>query len=325
MLLKRKKIQRVFIIYWVLLAYIIAALIWWFIALSRQNEQMSLYEMQNIRSDDFLYKEKSARILEAKKLKTAQYYGEGGTFLLLIITGAIFVFRVVRRELRAGIDQQNFMMAITHELKTPIAVSKLNLETLRMRRLDENQQQRLLSNTLEETNRLDTLCNNLLLSSQIEAGGYRVTSDEQDLSLLVKGCADEFSRRYPQRNITEHIHPAIFVLGDLFLLEIAVNNLIENAIKYSPKDKPVEITLQKQEGRAIVRIIDEGPGIPDTEKQKVFQKFYRTGNEATRRAKGTGLGLYLTKRIAKTHDGNITIQNNNAGGSIFVLSLKAEA
>ncbi len=325
MLLKRKKIQRVFIIYWVLLAYIIAALVWWFIALSRQNEQMSLYEMQNLRNDDFLYKEKFARISEAKKLKTAQYYGEGGTFLLLIITGAIFVFRVVRRELRAGIDQQNFMMAITHELKTPIAVSKLNLETLQLRKLDETQQQRLLGNTLEETNRLDTLCNNLLISSQMEAGGYRVTNDEQDLSVLVKGCAEEFSRRYPQRNITGSIQPGIFVLGDVFLLQIAVNNLVENAIKYSPKEKPIGINLQKQEGSAIVKIIDEGPGIPETEKQKVFQKFYRTGNEATRRAKGTGLGLYLAKRIAKTHDGNITIQNNSAGGSIFVLSLKAEA
>ena len=325
MLLKRKKIQRVFIIYWVLLAYIIAALIWWFIALSRQNEQMSFYEMQNLRNDDFLYKEKSARILKAKQLKTAQYYGEGGTFLLLIITGAIFVFRVVRRELRAGIDQQNFMMAITHELKTPVAISKLNLETLQLRKLDEAQQQRLLSNTLEETNRLDTLCNNLLLSSQMEAGGYRITNEEEDLSLLVKGCADEFARRYPQRNIAEDIHPGIFVLGDVFLLQIAVNNLVENAIKYSPKEKPIHVSLQKEAGRAILKIRDEGPGIRDTEKLKVFQKFYRTGNEATKRAKGTGLGLYLTKRIAKTHDGNITIQNNIPGGSIFVLSLKAEA
>ena len=325
MLLKRKKIQRVFIIYWVLLAYIIAALIWWFIALSRQNKQMSIFEMQNLRTDDFFYKEKSARILKAKDLKTAQYYGEGGTFLLLIIAGAVFVFRVVRRELRAGIDQQNFMMAITHELKTPVAIAKLNLETLQLRKLDEAQQQRLLSNTLEETHRLDTLCNNLLLSSQIEAGGYRVTNDEQDLSLLVKGCAHEFGRRFPQRKMIENIEGGIFVLGDLFLLQIAVNNLIENAIKYSPKEKPVHIILQKHGTYADLKITDEGIGIADSEKQKVFNKFYRTGNEATKRAKGTGLGLYLTKRIAKTHDGNITIQDNPTGGSIFTLSLKAEA
>jgi len=325
MQLKRKKIRRIFIIYWVLLAYIIAALIWWFIALSRQNVQMSYYKMQELRKDDPQYNVKTAQITKAEKLKTAQYYGEGGTFLLLIIAGAIFVFRAVRRELRAGAEQQNFMMAITHELKTPIAVSKLNLETLQKRHLDEAMQQRLLGNTLEETNRLDSLCNNLLLSSQIEAGGYRMTNEEQDLSILVNDCADGFIRRYPQREIIKDIEPGIIVSGDLFLLQIAVNNPLENAIKYSPKEKPVQISLQKKDDLAVLKIIDEGPGIDEKEKQKVFQKFYRTGNEATKRAKGTGLGLYLARRIMRTHDGNITIQNNPKGGSIFVLSMKAEA
>ena len=80
MLLKRRKIQRAFIIYWVLLAYIMAALIWWFIALTRQNEQMTYYKLQDIRRDDFFYKEKSDLVIKSEKLKTAQYLGEGGTF-----------------------------------------------------------------------------------------------------------------------------------------------------------------------------------------------------------------------------------------------------
>ncbi len=325
MLLKRRKIQRAFIIYWVLLAYIMAALIWWFIALNRQNEKMSDYQIRDIRNDDFLKQEKYDRVITDKNIKTAQYLGEGGTFLLLIIAGAIFVFRAVRRELRLSAEQQNFMMAITHELKTPIAVSKLNLETMQRHKLDETQQQRLLQNTLEETNRLDTLCNNLLLSSQIEAGGYRAVNDEQDFSALVNECADGFIRRYPQREITKDIESNVFVNGDPFLLQMAINNLLENAIKYSPKEKPVAAGLKKADAIASLSIIDEGPGIPDAEHQKIFQKFYRTGNEATKRARGTGLGLYLISRICKSHDGNITIQNNPKGGSIFVLSLKAEA
>ena len=323
--LKRKKIQRAFIIYWVLLAYIVAALVWWFIALSRQNEQMSIYKIQDLRTDDFLYKEKKAKILKAKNTKTAQYLGEGGTFLLLILAGAIFVFRAVRRELRTNAEQQNFMMAITHELKTPIAVTKLNLETLQKHKLAETQQQKLLDNTLQETNRLDTLCNNLLLSSQIEGGGYNATYDEQNFSMLVEECVNECIIRYPKRTIEKNITPEIFVNGDSFLLQIAINNLMENAIKYSPKEKPIIAFLEKRNNNAVLKIIDEGPGISETEKQKIFQKFYRTGNEATKRAKGTGLGLYLTSRIAKTHDGNITIEDNPKAGSIFVFSLKAEA
>lgn len=323
MLLKIKKIKRAFLIYWILLAYIIAALVWWFIALNRQNEQMSRYKIMDIRRDDFRYEEKYQKVLQEKKIKTAQYLGEGATFFLLILAGAIFVFRAVRRELRLSAEQQNFMMAITHELKTPIAVAKLNLETMQKRKLDEAQQQRLLYNTLQETNRLDALCNNMLLSSQIEAGGYRLTEDELNFSNLAEDCADDFITRYPAREIVKQIDENIFVSGDPFLFRIAVNNLIENAIKYSPKEKPVTVSLQKESSMAVLKVADEGPGIDDAEKQKVFQKFYRTGNEATKRAKGTGLGLYLTARVAKTHDGNITIQNNPSGGSIFVLSLHA--
>lgn len=323
--LKVKKIQRVFIIYWTLLAYIIAALVWWFIVLNRQNAQMSSYKMQNLRTDDFLFREKKAALENEKKLKTAQYLGEGGTFLLLILAGAVTVFRAVRRELRAGVEQQHFMMAITHELKTPIAVSMLNLETLQKRRLDETQQQRLLRNTLDETVRLDNLCNNLLLSSQIEAGGYHVTSEEQNLSAILERCIDKFITRHPHRALIKDIEPNVVVKGDGFLLQIAVDNLLENAIKYSPKEKPVTAALAKHGALVLMKFIDEGPGIPQEEKQKIFRKFYRTGNEATKRAKGTGLGLYLVQRIAKTHDGNITIENNPAGGSIFIFSLRADA
>ena len=127
MKLHPQKIQSALIIYWVLLAYIIAALIWWFIALSRQNELMSRYKLDDLKKDDINFAEKEKKILKDKSKKTAQYLGEGGTFLLLILAGATFVFRAVRRELKSSADQQNFMMAITHELKTPIAVTKLNL------------------------------------------------------------------------------------------------------------------------------------------------------------------------------------------------------
>ncbi len=322
---KRRKIQSAFIIYWVLLAYIVAALIWWFIALSRQNELMSRYKMDDLKKEDVQYAEKSQKILKDKRTKTAQYLGEGGTFLLLIIAGAIFVFRAVRRELKYSAEQQNFMMAITHELKTPIAVTKLNLETLQKHKLAITQQERLIDNTLQETNRLDTLCNNLLISSQIDGGGYKAAYDEQNFSVIVTQCILEFTNRFPKRIIVKEIEDEIFVNGDTFLLQIAINNLLENAIKYSPKESIVKATLQKIKEKAVLKIIDEGVGISEGEKDKIFKKFYRAGNEATKRAKGTGLGLYLTSRISKTHKGNVTIEDNPKGGSIFALWLNAEA
>jgi signal transduction histidine kinase len=101
--------------------------------------------------------------------------------------------------------------------------------------------------------------------------------------------------------------------------------LLENAIKYSPKEKPIVVMFQKIEKWAILKVIDEGAGVTDADKKLVFEKFYRTGNEATKRAKGTGLGLFLTNQIAIAHNGNIKIEDNPNGGSIFILTLNAEA
>jgi len=293
---KPKKIQLIFVIYWVLLAYIIAALIFWFIALNKQNTQMTIFKLQKLKSEDKNYVEEYLKIGNEKRLKTAQYVGEGSIFLLLILAGAIFVYRAARRQLKQIQEQQNFMIAITHELKTPIAITKLNLETLQKRKLDESQQQRLIHNTVQEANRLNTLCNNMLLSSQIEAGGYRNVDEERNLSKIVKDCCEEYMGRYPERKIEQDVEEDVFVIGDALLLEIIVNNLVENALKYSPKDTPVTIRLKTSGAVAKLEVADRGAGIADDEKKKVFQKFYRIGNEATKRAKGTGLGLYLTKK-----------------------------
>ena len=134
---KTKKIRYIFFIYWFLLAYIIAALVWWFIELNRQNEQMTIFELQQLQPGQQQYNDQVRNVQQIQKRKTAQYFGEGLTFFLLIAAGAVFVFRAVRRQLKISQQQQNFMMALTHELKTPIAVTKLNLETLQKRKLEE--------------------------------------------------------------------------------------------------------------------------------------------------------------------------------------------
>jgi two-component system, OmpR family, sensor histidine kinase CiaH len=318
----KKNIRTALIVYWILVFYIMASLVWWFIELSTQNNQIAAIKIAEINKNDITYQQKYDRIIKAKKSNTAQYLGEGGLFFILIIAGATFVIRAIKKEIKSTTDQQNFMMAITHELKTPIAISKLNLETIQKHKLTDAQYQKILSNTLLETDRLDNLCNNLLLSSQIDASGYKINKEDINFSSLVKECVMGFKNRHTYRDIVMKIAEEINIHADAFLLQIAVNNLIENALKYSSKDKGIKIILEKKETISELKIIDEGTGIPDSEKLAVFTKFYRIGNEATKRAKGTGLGLYLTHKIIKAHDGNITIENNPLGGSIFVMNLK---
>lgn len=323
----RKRLRRTTIIYWTLLLYIIAALVWWFISLEKQNQQIAKQRYINLSSQtDSLttlrLAEKMDTINDETNRNTGKYIAEGITFLILILIGAAFVYRSVRRQFRLQQQQQNFMMAVTHELKTPIAVARLNLETLQKYNLDPEKQKKLIRTTLDETTRLNFLTNNILISSQLEGDRYKSDKEELDLSMLLKDCVQDFKKRFPDRQFAENIEADADVKGDPLLLQILINNLLENAIKYSSKEGLIKAVLKKSDTGIKLQIIDEGHGIPDEEKKKVFTKFYRIGNEATRKAQGTGLGLYLCQKIARDHNADILVTNNEPKGSNFAVIFK---
>lgn len=319
----RKQLRRATIVYWVLLTYIIAALVWWFISLERQSRQITDLKYKNLSEQTGLTTEEQIKILEQinseNNRNSAKYIGEGITFLILITIGAVFIYRSVRRQFIMQQQQQNFMMAVTHELKTPISVARLNLETIQKYQLDPERQKKLIRMTLDETARLNSLTNNILVSSQLEGGGYQSSMEDLDLSDLLKDRVQDYRSRFPDRVFTEEIAPDIDIKGDALLLQMLINNLIENAIKYSPKEKPVTAQLHTQDGNAHLSISDFGSGVPDEEKKKIFQKFYRVGNESTRKTQGTGLGLYLCRSIAGYHNADILVTDNKPAGSRFAV------
>lgn len=324
MLIKRRLLL-ITIAYWVFLLYIIVALVFWFIELNNQNRQMNNYKLSELSSDDASYAKKKSSILSEQQRKTAQYISEGATFLALIILGAVFMYRAVRRQFAIQRQQENLMMAITHELKTPIAVGMLNLETLQKHHLEEQKKQRLIEMTLQEMNRLNSLASNILVSAQLEAG-KRSDKEELNFSDLVKSCISDFKRRFAERKWEVMIDEETEVHGDALLLQILVNNLLENAVKYSPPQTSIKCTLTQDQTHITLCVADEGPGIPVSERKKVVQKFYRIGNEETRSAKGTGLGLYLCKKIADDHGATIKIdQHSPHGTKIIVKFNKAKA
>ena len=317
--IKVKPLRTIYIFYWFLLGYIIAALLFWYISLANQNDELTVFKENNIAVDDPMRLEKIEQIQVEKGRKTAQYAGEGITFFLFIVAGAVFVFRLVNRQLLLSQQQQNFMMAITHELKTPIAVIKLNLETMRKRELDPEQKHKLQTSTIQETNRLNSLCNNMLLLSQFDSGGYTLTREVFDVGDLIGETVEDFVNRFQLRNFELDLEDQIFIFGDRVLLQMAINNLIDNALKYSEKNSIVTLKLFKDDKYIRLQVIDTGQGISDEEKEKVFEKYYRG---AKRQAKGTGLGLYLTKRIVKQHFGSIRILDNIPHGCIFEIKFK---
>lgn len=317
----KKKLRNVTVVYWVLLVYIIAALLWW--ALSLLHQINDIYELQKSSIAPLQGTEAYARQLhiieDEHRRNTAKYIGEGATFLLLILVGAVFVYRSVRRQFRLQLQQQNFMMAVTHELKTPIAVSRLNLETLQRHQLEESKKEKLVQIALQETMRLDTLINNILVSSQLEGASYKLSREDINFSGLTAHMAQQFSSRYPDRQLNALIDEEIEMAGDPLLLRLLVSNLLENAQKYSPRNRPIGLILQQTEKAIILQVIDEGAGIAEEERKNIFQKFYRIGNEQTRTAQGTGLGLYLCKKIAEDHQGSITVREHQPQGSKFIV------
>lgn len=313
-----------------LLTYIVAALVFWGFSLNRKSVEIYNQGVAILKTevDSAQYPEMyNSRIQQLKaKLGTdeKQYLGEGSTFLLVILIGAAVVYSSFRRSIRLSRQQNNFMLSVTHELKSPIAAMKLNLQTMERHKLDEEKKTLLIDRCVKEANRLNDLCNNMLIASQMEGRQYVPAREVLQLDELVQSSAKDYVARYPGRFIENTIEPCS-LNGDKLLLQMALNNLLENAVKYTPADKPVTISLQLKNNSAVIHIADNGPGIPDAEKGKIFNKFYRIGNEETRKSKGTGLGLYLTSKIIKQHNGKIAVLDNVPSGCIFEIMLPVSA
>jgi K+-sensing histidine kinase KdpD len=179
----------------------------------------------------------------------------------------------------------------------------------------------MLGDAINETERLNTLCNNILLSSQLESGGYKINMNEFNCTDMVDQAVEQFRKRYPERVFQWKPECECYVRGEEFLIGLVLNNLLENAIKYTPPSSPIMVSLAETDNDCIISVADLGAGIPDHEKTKVFEKFYRMEDESRRKTKGTGLGLYLSQRIVRDHHGKMLLVNNQPSGSVFNVIL----
>jgi signal transduction histidine kinase len=313
-------------LYILILVYIIAALVFWEINLQKQSGRIYAQEVITLRNQvdsarlPNIYNHEMGMLNQKLKSRTMQYVGEGATFLIVILIGAAVVYGSFARRMMVSKQQNNFMLAVTHELKSPVAAIKLNLQTLEKHQLNEEKRKLLIDRCISESNRLNDLCNNMLFTSQIEGRQYKPAMETFSLSVLAEDMVADIAMRYSRR-FQEEIDAGCKVVGDAPMLRIAISNLLENAIKYTPASQPITITLTHKPPMVELSIADEGPGIPDSEKRRIFEKFYRIGNEDTRKTKGTGLGLYLSSKIVEQHKGRITVTDNTPYGSVFHIQL----
>lgn len=315
--------KRTTFIFSVLVGYIVLQFLWWEVLLVRQSDNIILLK-QNIAalssSDDNIILRDIADLQKKKNARVYMIVGEGTVFLLILLFGVYQVRKSIKKETELANQKSNFILSISHELKTPIAATKLQLQTLLKHDLERDKQKELLNNALNENNRLHKLVDNVLMANQIENNNLSIQKEQLNLSELLENTVKRYFLEHLEKNhLTLTIEPNIIYEGDKELLPSIFINLIENAIKYSFEDIKIEVILKKLNDNTVLEISDQGCGILDQEKETVFQKFFRSGSENTRKTKGTGIGLFIVKSICDLHQITIKLANNQPKGSIFQI------
>lgn len=256
--------------------------------------------------------------------KVTMFITEGLVMMLLLFWGIIIIYRSFRNELFFKKQQANFLLSITHELKTPLTAMKLYMETLLKRKMDPEQTKTILENSLVETERLQNQVENLLLSAQLENHKYEIQKQSINLSELVTELVNNFNRpRLNEEAVKMDIQDQVVLSADANAIEMILNNLISNGLKYGGNDLTVRLLQNANETKLIVA--DLGEGIGEEEKKMLFHKFYRIGDENTRKTKGTGLGLFIVKNLVTLHEAKIQVSNNHPKGTIFEINFKSDA
>ena len=253
----------------------------------------------------------------------------GVVFFLAIIAGLVLNTIFLVREIRRNEQHDSFINAVTHELKTPVASIRLYLQTLQTRELDAQKRGEFYRIMLEDSDRLLHTIDQVLRAGATGSRLRRSARVRLDLAEIVLECVEMARTRYhlPPGSLTfsDDTRDQPMVLGDGDELKAAVYNLIDNAVKYSQGAPEIRVQIQEAENqRLVVRVIDRGVGIPAADLKRIFKRFYRVPASVAIRTKGSGLGLFIVRSVARKHGGRAFAESAGTGqGSIFTLQLPA--
>jgi two-component system, OmpR family, sensor histidine kinase SenX3 len=249
----------------------------------------------------------------------------GIIFFGAIVTGLILNTSFLVREIRRNEQHDSFINAVSHELKTPIASIRLHLQTLERRQLDDSQRHNFYRLMLDDTDRLMSTVEKVLKAGK--AGARSLQRVNVDFAELVEQCV-------ASARVSHHLQPSAIryqsllngngseISGDPDELRTAISNILDNAVKYSGNTVDISVQLGEEEKRLVLRIQDRGVGIPHSELKTIFKRFYRVPSRALAQVRGTGLGLFLVRTIAKRHGGRVAAESAGEGkGTTVILEL----
>ncbi len=292
------------LIFYVLGFYVVLQFVWWGYHLIEISSQLQKYnhEVSN---------------------KTVMIVGEGFVFFILLIVGLWRIKATINKDQKLSERQNNFLLSVTHELKTPIASTKLYLQTLIKHDFAVEKREELLKKTLYENQRLEEIVEMILTATRIENQSFQLHKEWIDLNeMLIQLVASENALLGKEWVVFEaKDNVKVQVEADVFMIKTTVRNLIENALKYAPDSEKIVVFLRRESNRIKFGVQDFGPGIPAENQRLVFKKFVRLENEETRSQKGTGLGLFIASEFTRLNGGKLNYLPNKPKGSIFEITL----
>jgi signal transduction histidine kinase len=248
----------------------------------------------------------------------------GATFYLLIVVGVVMYLTLSIKAINISRRQSNFIDSVTHELKSPIASLKLYLQTLTRRPVPDSERQEFYQFMLEDVDRLDQLINDILDAARLERGEQRSEVVDVQLDDLLATCSQEVCSRHrvPVETISLALNPCV-VRASRVDLELIFRNLLDNAVKYAGDPPQVKVQLaERYDGRLVVRVLDNGRGVPIRHRKQIFRRFVRLGTELERDKPGTGLGLYIVRTLVGKLGGRIQVRGREkVSGSEFEVTL----
>jgi signal transduction histidine kinase len=262
-------------------------------------------------------------MLDSYRRRIVMLVSEGAFFAVLLLVLIGLLWRSFRREVELERQHRNFMSAVTHELKSPLASMRLALETVASGRASPEAGNRFISNAIEDAERLQDLVQKVLETTRFGEGWTEIHPQDTDLSGLVEDSIEVFRRRAlaAGARLDATIAPNVRAEVDAEAIAIVVSNLLENAVKYGGEPPRVEVDLSFDGTHAVLDVADNGSGIPDEDLDLIFGRFYRGGDEMTRTTRGTGLGLYLVQQIIEAHRSRIGVSSTGPEGTVFRVTL----
>jgi signal transduction histidine kinase len=300
----------IFIFVGVQVAWIVLMAVWinWYLKNSRKFQEFA----QKIRPDLFADEFNWLILLE------------GCLLMLIILAGVYIIFVYWNKQARLNRLQSNFVSSVSHELKSPLASIQLYLETMKYQEVSKEETDEFVEMMLADTERLGSLINNILASSKYDPKNMQLQFQPVQLGSFLGEVVEGLKRQFEEKNceVKLDIQEDCELSLDKRAMQMVFNNLIGNALRYSPIGAPLTIRVRKKKKFCEIDFIDQGMGLGKKDMKKIFRKFYRVTNQKSQNIEGAGLGLFISKEIVRTHKGQMRVFSDGPGkGSVFTVQL----